>query len=56
MYVHLLTTAAAAAATTATTATTTTTLRNLLGHLLIKRIPVMYKLSSTKVPEYLSHK
>ncbi len=26
----------------------------LLGHLLIKRIPVMYKLSSTKIPEYLS--
>ncbi len=24
----------------------------LLGHLLVKRIPVMYKLSSTKIPEY----
>ncbi len=26
----------------------------LLGHLLIKRIPVMFQLSSTKIPEYLS--
>ncbi len=25
-------------------------------HLLVKRIPVMYKLSSTKIPEYLSQK
>ena len=28
----------------------------LLGHLLVKRIPVTYKLSSTKIPEYLSQK
>ncbi len=28
----------------------------LLGHLLVKRMPVMYKLSSTKIPEYLSQK
>ena len=28
----------------------------LLGHLLDKIIPVRYKLSSTKLPEYLSHK
>ncbi len=28
----------------------------LLGHMLVKRIPVTYKLSSTKIPEYLSHK
>ncbi len=28
----------------------------LLGHLLVKRIPVMCNLSSTKVPEYLSQK
>ncbi len=28
----------------------------LLGHLIVKRIPVMYKLSSTKIPEYLSQK
>ncbi len=26
----------------------------LLGHLLVKRIPVMYQLSSTKISEYLS--
>ncbi len=26
----------------------------LLGHLLVKSISVMYKLSSTKIPEYLS--
>ncbi len=28
----------------------------LLGHLLVKRIPVMYKLGSTKIPECLSQK
>ena len=28
----------------------------LLGHLLVKRIPAMYKLSSTKMPEYFSQK
>ncbi len=28
----------------------------LLGHLLIKRIPVMFQLSSTKIPENLSQK
>ncbi len=28
----------------------------LLGHLLIKRIPVMYKLGNTRIPEYLSEK
>ncbi len=27
---------------------------DLLGHLLVKRIPVIYKLSSTKLPENLS--
>ena len=26
----------------------------LLGHLLVKKIPEMYKLSTTKIPEYLS--
>ncbi len=31
-------------------------LDDLLGHLLIKRKPVMFQLSSTKVPEYLSQK
>ncbi len=28
----------------------------LLGHLLVKRIQVMFRLSSTKIPEYLSQK
>ncbi len=28
----------------------------LLGHLLVERIPVMFQLSSTKIPEYLSQK
>ncbi len=28
----------------------------LLGHLLVKRIPVTFQLSSTKIPEYLSQK
>ncbi len=28
----------------------------LLGYFLVKRIPVMYKLSSTKIPEYLNSK
>ena len=28
----------------------------LLGHLLVKKIPVTYKLSSIKIPEYLSQK
>ncbi len=28
----------------------------LLGHLLVKRIPVMYKFSSTKFPAYLNSK
>ncbi len=28
----------------------------LLGHLLVKRIPVTFHLSSTKIPEYLSQK
>ena len=28
----------------------------LLGHLLVKRIPVTYQLSSTKIPEYLTQK
>ena len=31
-------------------------LDTLLGHLLVKRIPVMYKLSTTKIPEYLTQK
>ncbi len=29
-------------------------LDTLLGHMLVKRVPIMYKLSSTKIPEYLS--
>ncbi len=28
----------------------------LLGHLLVKRIPVLFQHSSTKIPEYLSQK
>ncbi len=28
----------------------------LLGHLLVKRIPVTFQLTSTKIPEYLSQK
>ena len=28
----------------------------LLGHLLVKRMPVMFKLSSTKISEYLTQK
>ena len=31
-------------------------LDTLLGHLLVKRIPAMYKLSRTKIPEYSSQK
>ena len=31
-------------------------LDDLLGHLLVKRTPVMYKFSNTKIPEYLSQK
>ena len=31
-------------------------LDTLLGHLLVKRIPVTFQLSSTKIPEYLSQK
>ena len=29
-------------------------LHTLVGHLLVKRMPVLYNLSSTKIPEYLS--
>ncbi len=31
-------------------------LYDLLGNLLVKRMPVMYTLSSTKIPEYLTQR
>ncbi len=31
-------------------------LDDLLGHLLVKRMPVTFQLSNTKIPEYLSQK